>query len=345
MPPLQRADAFLYWPSLPDECRPAICPLIVSKDKTDVNKISSASGIEITVSLAPSNLQVEYQLIFRQQQRISGVFVTHQSTDGWRGAWIVCEKEDPESSKRHRCRLDESLLKSCWRRGTEGPTAYIHPFALYSKQTGFVSAQQWYTSYWLCLVFLCCCCSVSTQRDGRLSLKLRDIIKLNTNVCEHAAFKLFLRLETPKSQNVWNAADVVICRAFYHARLSTLGSITNEIFLLRRPSGEIWWFPLSVRLYFFPGLFILLIPLTFFCLSLLFLFFHSCFLVCPDSSHAPLLLPPFVLCRLRAQNVDTLLYFTYIPYYVATSPRPCWLEMSPRVETVQRSQRKYPVVS
>lgn len=215
-------------------------------------------------------------------------------------------ERDPESSKRHRCQVDESLLKSCWRRGTEGPTAYIHPFTLYSKQTGFVSAQQWYTSYWLCLVFLCCCCSVSTQRDGRLSLKLRDIIKLNTSVCEHAAFKLFLRLETPKSQNVWNAADVVICRAFYHARLSTLGSITNEIFLLRRPSGEIWWFPLSVRLYFFPGLFILLIPLTFFCLSLLFLFFYSSFLVCPDSSHAPLLLPPFVLCRLRAQNVDTL---------------------------------------
>lgn len=46
--------------------------------------------------------------------------------------------------------------------------------------------------------------------------------------------------------SVWNhpspkmsamQTNVVICRAFYHARFGTLGSITNEIVLLREPSG------------------------------------------------------------------------------------------------------------
>lgn len=70
--------------------------------------------------------------------------------------------------------------------------------------------------------------------------------------------------------------NVVICRAFYHARFGTLGSITNEIVLLRGPSGEIWWFPLSVRLDFFPHLSI--IPAYFF---LSFSFFSFYFVVCP----------------------------------------------------------------
>lgn len=43
--------------------------------------------------------------------------------------------------------------------------------------------------------------------------------------------------------------NVVICQAFYHAHFSKLGSIPNEILLLRGPSGEIWRFQLSVSLF------------------------------------------------------------------------------------------------
>lgn len=92
--------------------------------------------------------------------------------------------------------------------------------------------------------------------------------------------------------SVWNCrspkmsamqTNVVVCRAFYHARFGTLGSITNEIFLLWEPSGEIWWFPFSVSL-FLPSSLHLVHSSSLFSLSLfiliLFLFCPCCFSQC-----------------------------------------------------------------
>lgn len=103
--------------------------------------------------------------------------------------------------------------------------------------------------------------------------------------------------------SVWNhrspkmsamQTNVVVCRAFYHARSGAPGSITNEILLLRGPSGEIWWFPLSVWLYFFPRLFILFILTFFDFLFLLIMFVLPAYLHAYFSSALPPLQTTFV---------------------------------------------------
>lgn len=103
--------------------------------------------------------------------------------------------------------------------------------------------------------------------------------------------------------SVWNCrspkmsamqTNVVVCRAFYHARFGTLGSITNEIFLLWEPSGEIWWFPFSVSL-FLPSSLHLVHSSSLFSLSLfiliLFLFCPCCFSQCTYFTVCLLFLP------------------------------------------------------
>lgn len=104
---------------------------------------------------------------------------------------------------------------------------------------------QWlHSHYWLCFVFLFPRCFVCETVVCLKSWKIKS------NSIPMSGSKPLLNYSS-----VWNhpspkmsamQTNVVICRAFYHARFGALGSITNEIFLLRGPSGEIWWFPLSL---------------------------------------------------------------------------------------------------
>lgn len=133
---------------------------------------------------------------------------------------------------------------------------------------------------------LCVCCVALCLLCVRQSFVSQDKIKVDTSVWErtYLNYSSVWIHRSPKMSGM--QTNVVICQAFYHARSSTLGSITNETVLLRKPSGEMWRFP-SLRYSLILLLF--LIWLIYFGLSLScnpacpYFFFLCIFLLCSSS--------------------------------------------------------------